>query len=457
MNKKYVAAMILSLAIPFGMMGTVSAESIPVQRRAVVNHATKSGSAPVKVTVKAAPKASAPKKSSDGDEKKKTSKSTSKTKASSKNKNSSGNTLKISALGPEVEVGLLSNTRINITALVPLQAVSNGKVIGKYNNGASISITRSGNTILVNGKKAGEKVYLSGGKGAPAFAVKGNQYRGAMKLVPSPWNSNVTLVNVVPMETYLQGVVPSEIVPSWHADAIRAQAVAARTYAYFHKNSYRSSGYDVTDDTRSQVYRGSSVETTATNNAIKDTAGEIITYGGKAIDAVFHSSGGGYTENSENVWGTQVPYLRGVKEFYTGNPWTKTVSLSTFIKSMANMGYNVGAVKNIKLSHLRIGQAHKANDRGISGRVKSITLIGKKGTRTVPGEKIEILYGLDSALYDFSIKGKNLVITGYGYGHGLGLSQWGAEEMAEKYARGKDYYKTILTHYFTGTKIEKLY
>jgi len=152
-----------------------------------------------------------------------------------------------------------------------------------------------------------------------------------------------------------------------------------------------------------------------------------------------------------------VPYLRGVKEFYTGNPWTKTVSLSTFIKSMANMGYNVGAVKNIKLSHLRIGQAHKANDRGISGRVKSITLIGKKGTRTVPGEKIEILYGLDSALYDFSIKGKNLVITGYGYGHGLGLSQWGAEEMAEKYARGKDYYKTILTHYFTGTKIEKLY
>lgn len=456
MNKKIMASLLLALVLPVGALGSVRAEAIPVQRKAVVNHATKSGTSPAKVTVKAAPKASVPKKSSDDDTKKKTSKNNSNSKSDNK-KSSSGNTSKISAPGPEVEVGLLSGSQINITALVPLQALSNGKVMGKYKNGTSISITRKGNTILVNGKKAGEKVYLSGGKGEPAFAVKGNRYRGAMKLVPSPWNSNVTLVNVVPMETYLQGVVPSEIVPSWHADAIRAQAVAARTYAYFHKNGYRSSGYDVTDDTRSQVYRGASVETAATNNAIKDTAGEIITYGGKAIDAVFHSSGGGYTEDSENVWGTRVPYLRGVKEFYTGNPWTKTVSLPIFIKSMANMGYNVGRVKNIKLSHLHIGKAHKASDRGISGRVKSVTLVGNKGTKTIPGEKIEILYGLDSALYDFSIKGKNLVITGYGYGHGLGLSQWGAEEMAEKYAKGKDYYKTILTHYFTGTKIEKLY
>lgn len=124
--------------------------------------------------------------------------------------------------------------------------------------------------------------------------MKGNQYRGVIKAIASP--SGVILVNQVSMEDYLKGVVPCEIVPSWQMDAIKAQAVAARTYAMFHKNGYRSAGYDVTDDTRTQVYRGVSAETEATNRAVMETAGEVVTYGGSPIDAVFHASGGGYTE-----------------------------------------------------------------------------------------------------------------------------------------------------------------
>ena len=152
-----------------------------------------------------------------------------------------------------------------------------------------------------------------------------------------------------------------------------------------------------------------------------------------------------------------MPYLRGVKEYYVGNPWTKTVSLSSFLQTMNNAGYNVGKLKGIKLSKLHIGEAHHTADRGISGRVKTITLIGKNGTKTVTGERMASLYGLDSTLFDLSVKGANLVITGYGYGHGLGLSQWGAEDMAEKQGNTKDFYKTILTHYYTGTKVEKIY
>ena len=94
---------------------------------------------------------------------------------------------------------------------------------------------------------------------------------------------------------------------------------------------------------------------------------------------------------------------------------------------MSNYGYGVGALKGIKLSRLRIGEAHRSSDRGISGRVKTFTLIGKGGSRTVPGDKLQSIYGLDSTLYDLNVKGSNLIITGYGYGHGLGLSQWGAE------------------------------
>lgn len=208
----------------------------------------------------------------------------------------------------------------------------------------------------MNGKKAGREVLFVPARNVPGFLVKGNKYRGDMKAIPSSWGNGITLINVLPMEDYLKGVVPSEIVPSWRMDAIKAQAVAARTYATYHRNGYRSSGYDVTDDTRTQVYRGFSAETAATNRAVSETAGEVVTYAGKPIDALFHSSGGGFTENSENVWGSVIPYLRGVKEessTYLMTPWKKTMTMASFTKSLENAGYKIGDLKSIKLSHLK--------------------------------------------------------------------------------------------------------
>ncbi len=351
--------------------------------------------------------------------------------------------------GQMIEVGLQSGRELSVTGLSAFH-VEAGSSLGSYPAGARLTISKSGNGLSVNGKSAGAKIYFKSSGSGAAFAVKGNQYRGVIKAIASP--SGVTLVNQVSMEDYLKGVVPCEIVPSWQMDAIKAQAVAARTYAMFHKNGYRSAGYDVTDDTRTQVYRGVSAETEATNRAVMETAGEVVTYGGSPIDAVFHASGGGYTENCENVWGSAVPYLKGVPEDKYATPWKKTISLASFMK-MAD----VGKLKGIKLSALHIGEAHKASDRGISGRVKSVTLVGSKGNRVVSGERLQQIYDLNSTLFDLSVSGNQLVITGYGYGHGLGLSQWGAEAMAEKHGGAKDYYKTILTHYFTGTKVEKVY
>ncbi len=351
--------------------------------------------------------------------------------------------------GQMIEVGLQSGRELSVTGLSAFH-VEAGSSLGSYPAGARLTISKSGNGLSVNGKSAGAKIYFKSSGSGAAFAVKGNQYRGVIKAIASP--SGVTLVNQVSMEDYLKGVVPCEIVPSWQMDAIKAQAVAARTYAMFHKNGYRSAGYDVTDDTRTQVYRGVSAETEATNRAVMETAGEVVTYGGSPIDAVFHASGGGYTENCENVWGSAVPYLKGVPEDKYATPWKKTISLSSFMK-MAD----VGKLKGIKLSALHIGEAHKTSDRGISGRVKTVTLVGSKGNRVVSGDRLQQIYDLNSTLFDLSVSGNQLVITGYGYGHGLGLSQWGAEAMAEKHGGAKDYYKTILTHYFTGTKVEKIY
>ncbi len=442
MKKKWI---IMLAALSFFSLGAgeISMAETVEKSQVVVRSSKKSVTRPtMKKTVSTAKIAST--------EKTETTQTTATTKSTAKKRASRTSKAKTSAAGPSVEVGLLSSSEVTLTGLSDFRVESDGKVIATYKNGSKLSIKKSGNNLVVNGKKAGAKVSFKAGNSGAAFSAKGNRYRGDMKAIAS--SSGVTLVNEVSMEDYLKGVVPCEIVSSWKSDAIKAQAVAARTYAMFHKNGYRSAGYDVTDDTRSQVYRGASAETEATNRAVVATAGEVVTYNGKPIDAVFHASGGGYTENCENVWGTAVPYLKGVQEEKYAEQWTETGTLTSF----ANLA-GVGKLKNIKLTKLRIGEAHKSKDRGVSGRVKYVTVVGSKGTKTLTGDTLQSAFGLNSTLFDISIKGKNIIFTGYGYGHGLGLSQWGAQAMAEKHGDGKDYYKQILTHYFSGTKVEKVY
>ena len=366
---------------------------------------------------------------------------------------------KVSADGPAIEVGLVSGAQVSVSLLTAFSAEQNGRTWIRFRQGETVSAARSGNGLLVNGKKSEGAVVLISREGSgPSFSVKGNRYRGGIKLVPNG-SGGVTVVNVLTLEEYLLGVVPSEVSPQWRVDALRAQAVAARTYALYNMNAYRSRGYDVTDDTRSQGYGGYSAEAAASSQAVSDTRGMVVTYGGKPIDALFHSNAGGYTENSENVWGTALPYLRGVPEprsSVTGRAWTRTFTVSDFVRRLKDAGYDVGALKGISLSPMRQGDA-KDRDRGISGRVKYIVAKGPRSSRQVPGDALQSMLGLPSTLFDFSVKGKNLVVTGYGSGHGLGLSQWGAEAMAEEHGDGKDYYKQILTHYYQNTKVEKIY
>lgn len=363
--------------------------------------------------------------------------------------------------GPDVEVGIISgNSEVQIESYSDFRIIADGKLFEENPKGTTLVFSRDKNKVKINGKQIGSTIYLQS-KGEAPFFVKGNRYRGAMKIIPARWNSGLTVINILPMESYLRGVVPREIIPSWKSDAIKAQAVAARTYAIFHKNGYRSAGYDVTDDTRSQMYGGYSSETKSTDKAIKETAGEIITYNGSPIDAVFSANAGGYTENSENVWGSKVYYLRAVPEVsysVIDEPWIKDMTIEKFTQNLNQRGIDVGLIKNIKLSKLKKGPM-QTNDRGVSGRVKYVDIIGKKGTKRITGEKMQIIFDLDSTLFDFKIKnkGKDIQIIGYGNGHGLGLSQWGAQAMAEKYGDGKNYYKRILSHYFTDTKIEKIY
>ena len=286
--------------------------------------------------------------------------------------------------------------------------------------------------------------------------LDGTPYRGSLCIDHRKGKTKLTTVNEVMLEDYLYGVVPNEMGYAWPMEALKAQAVAARTYVMHDMKKHASEGYDVCATTHCQVYRGKQKEHTRTNQAVDATKGEYLTYKGKTILSLFHASGGGYTENSEYVWGKREPYLRGVPD-YNESPWEVNVTLDKLASVLKARGKSVGDIREIKLSKLE-KQPVKAVDRGVSGRVRTMTIVGENGSVQVSGNDMRSMLGLKSTLFDIDKRtfeekeSGSFTIKGYGFGHGLGMSQWGAKAMADK----KKDYKEILKHYYSGTDIKKI-
>lgn len=342
-----------------------------------------------------------------------------------------------------------------------------------------LTITVSGNQVYANGRAIGQYAFFMSpqGREKTLFRTLGHTYRGVLSVTAV--NGAMRLVNVVPLEEYLYGVVPREAIPSWPKAALEAQAVAARTYALYNMNQNKNKAYDVEPTTYNQVYGGKDSEYVATNAAVDATRGQVMYYNGQPIDAVFHSDGGGYTENSENVWGTVLPYLRGVRDYaHSGSSaWTVNLTKQQLEYKLASAGKGVGSLYSIELSPLGPRPIQTA-DRGVSGRVKQVVFVGSNGRRTIAGDKLMAILGLKSSLFDFYINeqppaspetggrakhtftgGNDTVyIKGYGWGHGLGLSQWGATALAEQAPAGDaTYYQKILHHYYTNVEIKRAY
>ena len=341
------------------------------------------------------------------------------------------------------------------------------------NRGTSIGVR--GGKIAVNGKAIDTVVTLKPTNSDAPFLFEGKGYRGGLTLRAN--NGTMMVINSVPLEDYLYGVVPQEVVPSWPAAALEAQAVAARTYALHTMEQNKGKLYDVSNSTDHQVYSGVSGEYQATTNAVNKTKGVVMLYNQRPINALFHSDGGGYTEDSVNVWGNDIPYLKGVKDYSTGTStsnWTVTTSRQALESKLNAASKGVGKLKSIQLTPLG-NPGQQTSDRGVSGRIKSATFIGTSGKTTVDGDSLRSILGLKSTLFDFyvnhnpakgtgkayhSFTGKNdtVYIKGHGWGHGLGMSQWGAAEMAKRANPGDiNYYQTILRHYYSGITLKKMY
>jgi stage II sporulation protein D len=178
-------------------------------------------------------------------------------------------------------------------------------------------------------------------------------YRGEVE-IQRLTNSDMTIINVLPLEEYLYGVVPNEIGGGAPSEALKAQAVAARTYAYMNISKHSKYGFGVCNSIDCQVYNGLSSEIAASNKAVDDTANMVVTYNGNLAETVFFASDGGHTEDNENVWGGNgVPYLRSVEDKYeSGNSynytWSKTFTLDELTQKFASK--NIGKVTSIEIT-----------------------------------------------------------------------------------------------------------
>ena len=312
----------------------------------------------------------------------------------------------------------------------------------------------------------------------------------------------INVVNVVSMEDYVKCVIPWEMSKDWPIEALKAQAVCARTYAAC-QTKHRSQGFDICAATHCQVYQGTAASNAYSDSAVDQTAGQCLYYGGQIVqDAVYYSSNGGASEDSLNVWGKEVPYLKGKIDPYEGQiasriskyNWSTTYTASELTNLLNSRGYGVGTVQNVYVSALTD-----------MGNVYSVTFAGTNGTKTVSREACRTLLNLRSqrfaigggtsggysvnesgervdlgsmrvvdgsggtasvvgSAYAITASGTaalgqgaaavgaangSFTITGSGYGHNVGMSQWGAYAMANLGRR----YREILQFYYTGVTI----
>ncbi len=274
------------------------------------------------------------------------------------------------------------------------------------------------------------------------------------------YNTKTKDVMVIDFEEYIKGVVASEMPAEFNSEALKAQAVSARTYLLYRLKKYPDGHPDHPDapvctGIHCQAWN-SKDDLIASHdegwyeqywgkieNAVASTKGQILTYDNKIIEPLFHSTSGGRTENSEDVFSASVPYLRSVESPYEGEAprmhGSIKLSVDEFINKIKSVYGDLNISRNNLDEKIVLGEVSEG------GKIKTIYIDNKE----VSGREIRSLFNLNSTSFNFIQSGNEIEIVTTGYGHGVGMSQWGAEGMADE---GYDY-EEILKHYYTGIEI----
>lgn len=313
-----------------------------------------------------------------------------------------------------------------------------------------LQASRIGSAVSLAGQQ-GERLYLQPTTPDGLVFIDQNWYRGWVELIPG--ESGVIAINQVGLEDYVSSVVGSEMGHRFPMEALKAQAVASRTYALYHRSRRSQQPFDLGSGIDWQVYKGVAAESNRTQAAARETAGQVLVHQGQLINAVFHSSGGGHTDDAGNVWLESRPYLQGVPDFDHHSPvfsWTATIPA----QQLQQLAGGIGAIRSIEI--LRSSPW---------GRAITLRLVGSQGSKDVSGSEFRRALGLRSTMIAISPRGEAATtasltpaganfpaffqIQARGYGHGVGMSQWGAAALAsQNYS-----YQQILSHYYRNTSL----
>lgn len=297
------------------------------------------------------------------------------------------------------------------------------------------------------------RIQISPLKGSSIY-VNNRAFRGRINIIRKS-NKRILVVNELGMEDYIRGILPHEVASWWPMDALKAQAVVARTYALHQKQFTKSKDFDFTNDVYSQVYGGKSSERWRTNRAVDLTKGEVLTFEGSLFPAYYHATCGGHTEDASILWNIDIAPLKGVIcNFCADSPhfkWRANVSLKEISAKLSALGYKIGDIGDIVIL-----------SRDTSGRVSQLQVKGKDETSKLNTQINISAKDFRQALGPNLIRSTNFTLNialtqvhfeGLGWGHGVGLCQWGMYSMAEK---GYNY-KGILEFYFPQSKLVNFY
>lgn len=291
--------------------------------------------------------------------------------------------------------------------------------------------------LFVDGVPLGRSLSLRMDNGLLEF--DGRRYRGALRLEAT--TDGIEVVNVLDVESYLRGVVPAEMAAVWPLEALKAQAVAARSYTLTSLDP--SARYDLCATDHCQVYRGVAAEHARTDAAIEATAGVVVTYEGTAARTYYHADSGGVLASSAEVWGAWTPYLLARSDTPVDTPhraWQVRLDGVAVGRELSAAGHDVGAVSSIRVVSL-----------SESGRVRELEVVGERGHRLLSGALLTQQargWGLKSMI--FRVQG-GMLVNGDGWGHGVGMSQYGARALANA---GFDYGQ-ILAFYYPNTGLTR--
>lgn len=345
-----------------------------------------------------------------------------------------------------VRVAVIRNApslRLKISGPYEIIDSVQNKVLSRGRNLHATATVYNGGILLGDIKSKTDKIFIKS-HDRRVITIDGRAFRGDIQLIKKD-NLYLLAVNYLGLEDYVKGTLYHEVSHYWPVEALKAQAIACRAYAFYQTQQNSRGDYDVTSDIYSQVYGGKTSERYRTNKAVDETESLLLTYQGKILPAYYHATCAGHTEDASLLWNTDIAPLKGVScGFCKESPhfnWHSVLSAEEARKKLLDSGYNIGKIMQVQLS---------GTDK--SGRITQLKIITATGELKILAKDFRNIIGpniIRSTNFSVNLVGLDMVFEGFGWGHGVGLCQWGAYFMAKQGLT----FKQILQYYYPGTEI----